>query len=91
MSLNRMGWQCPRCSTCYSPDVTQCRHCVTKIYQPNTLPLPNTTPAVVPNKLPWEINPTFPPYSFGKAVANTSAIMFNGACGGANVFLIEDK
>lgn len=24
---NHMGWECPRCHTCYAPFVSQCNHC----------------------------------------------------------------
>ena len=44
--LMNVGWQCPKCGTCWSPDIKSCSHCIPEYTSKNKywdiLPLTET-------------------------------------------------
>lgn len=58
-NASRIGWQCPRCFACLSPDVTECMRCAAgTVPQPFSPVVPRIVPQVppwyVPQPLPWD-------------------------------------
>ena len=73
----RVGWKCPECHACHSPDVSMCERCAPPYYaqpiqvHPYTpyIPYVPTTIPNVPNGPWWGI---VPPYHFGSEIISTT-------------------
>lgn len=69
-----MGWKCPGCSRCYSPNTSICGYC-----GPTNLPAPYIPN--VPPSLPFSYQIWVQPYTFSTTGANPTGYIYTDALG----------